>query len=390
MADISDLISQMNPKRNPEELINNKREKEANTEKSSDENFKMDYYAILGVKKDATSLEIKRAYQKKLKKLHPDKIEQTRENKLKYKLVREAGSTLINEQKRKAYDMENKMVKTNNDIFSQRESFNEFIKLQKSSMTTENKKLAKLNFERNILEMNKKHGYDLSEANKMSKEIHNRKIDDMILIREQEKDELEIEQDDMFNGQSFNQNKFNKIFEKKKKKNKNSNSKSTELEKYNKGITAFNDIDGDFNGVSLDDYDKLYSTDKFNDYNENFAGIESGLIQDTNNIKDNEEDDLSIDLDDNYDNNLEDDFTKVKIEDAMKNIMLERNTQDSKFENMTDVKFGSAIDDKFGISNQLGFMIGNSMFGHQQNKKDKLKEDTMKVYKELTMENLEK
>ena len=34
----------------------------------------LDYYAILGVDKDASSIAIKRAYQKKLAKYHPDKI----------------------------------------------------------------------------------------------------------------------------------------------------------------------------------------------------------------------------------------------------------------------------------------------------------------------------
>ncbi len=40
----------------------------------------MNYYAILGVDKNATQMDIKLAYQRKLKTHHPDKTEQTLEN----------------------------------------------------------------------------------------------------------------------------------------------------------------------------------------------------------------------------------------------------------------------------------------------------------------------
>src|SRR5579872_2980837 len=121
MADISDLIGKMNPKRKPEDInINSNSSSTKSTKKTQStekdkgkEKFKstikeveIDYYKVLGIEPTATQIEIKRAYQAKLKKLHPDRVEQTKENKAKYKLLREAGDLLTNPHEKKAYDMQ--------------------------------------------------------------------------------------------------------------------------------------------------------------------------------------------------------------------------------------------------------------------------------------------
>ena len=64
---------------------------------------KRDYYEVLGVSKDASKDEIKRAYRKMSKKYHPD-INKEPGAEEKYKEVQEAYETLSDDQKRAAYD----------------------------------------------------------------------------------------------------------------------------------------------------------------------------------------------------------------------------------------------------------------------------------------------
>lgn len=60
----------------------------------------MDYYAVLGVNKDATPDEIKKAYRKLASQHHPDKGG----DKVKFQEVQEAYATLSDPQKRQMYD----------------------------------------------------------------------------------------------------------------------------------------------------------------------------------------------------------------------------------------------------------------------------------------------
>ena len=62
-----------------------------------------EYYDRLGVSKDASQDEIKRAYRKMSKKYHPD-INKEPGAEEKYKQVQEAYETLSDDQKRAAYD----------------------------------------------------------------------------------------------------------------------------------------------------------------------------------------------------------------------------------------------------------------------------------------------
>ena len=63
---------------------------------------KQDYYDVLGLQKDASEADIKKAYRQLSKKYHPD-INKAPDAEAKFKEVNEAYETLSDPQKRSAY-----------------------------------------------------------------------------------------------------------------------------------------------------------------------------------------------------------------------------------------------------------------------------------------------
>lgn len=64
----------------------------------------IDYYEILGLKKSATDDEIKKAYRKLARKLHPDLNPNDKEANKKFQQLNEANEVLSDPEKRKKYD----------------------------------------------------------------------------------------------------------------------------------------------------------------------------------------------------------------------------------------------------------------------------------------------
>ncbi|AWL12279.1 Chaperone protein DnaJ [Saliniradius amylolyticus] len=65
---------------------------------------KQDYYEVLGVSRDASEREIKKAYKRLAMKYHPDRTKGDKELEVKFKEIQEAYEILADSQKRAAYD----------------------------------------------------------------------------------------------------------------------------------------------------------------------------------------------------------------------------------------------------------------------------------------------
>ena len=71
---------------------------------ASKDYYEKDFYAELGVPKTATAAEIKKAYRKLARDLHPDKNPGNKQAEDKFKAVSEAYDVLSDDAKRKEYD----------------------------------------------------------------------------------------------------------------------------------------------------------------------------------------------------------------------------------------------------------------------------------------------
>jgi curved DNA-binding protein CbpA len=317
---------------------------------------KINYYTILGVKETDTIDVIKRAYKKKIRKYHPDRTKDvSKSGKEKYKLIRLVGEVLIDPMKKKAYDFKRN---NNNNAFSletSKKNYEEFIKLQSKEDTEENRKLAKLSFEKGVKELNEQHGYNPEEDDEvLTQEDFANKMTDYELLREQE--DIEFTQKDLFKGGEFNNDNFNKMFLASMKKNPakfNSNSlvRAQELDTYDPYNVDYAPINSSL----------LYDEGPFEGSHPNYSGFNvSG-------------DDYDSDSDDSIDISgieLEKD-EKISVDDMeskMKQFMEERDTElnnDDVFN--LEGAHKNLMDNKFNISSQLGFIVGDINGGHDIN-----------------------
>ena len=71
---------------------------------------KRDYYEILGLQKNASAQEIKKAYRKLAVKYHPDKNPDNKDAEEKFKEAAEAYSVLSNDEKNDVINLDTKVL----------------------------------------------------------------------------------------------------------------------------------------------------------------------------------------------------------------------------------------------------------------------------------------
>ena len=370
-----ELFEKMRSKKNN---VNKEKEKEKEdlNELNNIKKFGYDYYKILGLSANAEVSEIKRKYRHKIAEYHPDKLNFLSDAKKKvkseqYQLIRTAGEILSNPEKKKIYDLERKTLKTK-DFSNQKSSFDEFIKLQDSELTEDNKRKAELEFKKNIEKQNALRGFNPNELDiKFDKGTSDKLLLD--LQSQRDMDNIEINHKNLFEGRGFNPSEFNKIFEKNKKKDDKKISKKQalgEMVKYDDGFTAFNDTGvGNFISVN-DDYGELYGKDDFKT-GVNFSRTKTGKSDDELSISSVSD----VEFEDDYYNH-----SKKKItDDDIRKYERMRDNDTSQYDKMKFNEFKSALDDQFGISKDFGMMIGRDI----TQKPSQITSSMVDVYKKL-------
>jgi len=269
---------------------------------------KQDYYKILGVSKTSTTIEIKRAYQDKLKNLHPDKLKHLsstdkKDALLKYKQVREAGDVLSDVVSRKEYDTEQNLELKDYSIH--KKEFEEFLSLQKKE------------------ELKVKPVFETIKSEPIALNEYEQLIENYELSRRD--DYTELLPDKLFKNE-FNNEKFNSFFEKKKK--------NDNIVKYDK-IFAHNDGLEDNVGNFINDTNNV-------EFNDKYTSIDNGFI----NIKEQDE--------------IEDTDELQKLEKLQELSLDDLINERNKDLNNKDIDYKSVLSDEYGISKHFGYILGKN------------------------------
>ena len=354
-----------------------KKEKKNNDVKKIERNG-FDYYKILGLEKDALMTDIQRKYRKLLAKYHPDKYKdlpekEKKSKELQYQLVQTAGKILTDEDARKMYDIEQKTIK-NQDFKYQKNTFDDFIKMQEANITEETKLKAKLDFDIESSKLNKLRGFDPEKGKeKIPKTELDRETDNLKTRRET--DLIEVSHKNLFEGRTFDPSEFNKFFEKDRKKQEKKLKKKQEdgeITKLDDKFTAFND-DGLQNYVPIDiDYSDPFAEDNFKETNL------FGRLKENYSISDISTDDEEYK--DNYKSHNKDRDIK-NTDDMYARMMRDREEFDNNLKDTKTAGYKDVMEDQFGISRQFGKMLGRDIT--VKNKPQKIDSDMVKVYNKM-------
>lgn len=362
----------------------------------------INFYKIVGAQPTDSDDIVRRKCKEKLSENHPDKMKkklkalpvEKQESERKrieqqYKLVYEAYNIFRDSEKRKAYDLQMKTIKSKN-FFTQKNSFDEFRKLQNSEINENGKQSASAKFELAGLELDKEHGFKRNMLDEyVTEEDAKRKFDDLQIERDQQ--DIEYEPVNKFNGKlHVSLTEFNKEWERQqKRKSKKSNKDESTIPSDRSiikwdGIGASNDYgtSGTTNYTSIEsNYDGLYSTEKFNS-SEYASVIHSDSEDDYNSYESDSDNNIDVSYVNGHIKKNRNDLEKsLKDFEQKRNMDLEANDGRS----IHDSTWRGVMENPFNVSSQMDTMIGNEIkaLSYKTKPRTHVNKDVIDAYKSM-------
>lgn len=214
----------------------------------------INWYDVLLVESDCTTVDIKNAYRRLVQIYHPDKPDGDAEM---FGLVTHAYNVLINPQSRSSYDkLYNISKQSETDHMELRNKSKEYFNSLESVNSKKPKEEADIDFDKIFAEMDVKYGLKRdTNKNLVHKDAADikKKADDLESIREQ--DDIENIPDKLFNDdEQIDLQKFNNMFNAMHKK-------QTDLIKHDGNPLAWNTLSEHGSFSSIDNYEALFVED---------------------------------------------------------------------------------------------------------------------------------
>lgn len=361
-----------------------------------------DIYKITGTSPEDSQAVINKKCAEKLKMYHPDRhselVKKLPEDKrarelkkldIQFKMLRDADSILRDPAKRKYYDLQKKTILSKN-FLAQKQSFEDFVNLQKSKMSEQSKALAENEHKMASLSLDQKHGFDRKkfEEAALTKEETDRRYSDLMDGREQDK--VEFIPKNKFEDRPWSHEDFNKMFV----RNKTKEEKKKPKQAGDKSIIAWEDIgaandfgmDGATDYVSIDhNYEDLYTNTNFNDSSLYASKIDSDSGSSMSD-SDSGSDDVDMDEHDGYKFNKED--VNSRYEQMMNRRTLEE--QSYKDREMHDKEsWKSVLENPFSISASMGNVLGGQDFSRLDKARPKktINKEYVDIYKSIVYDD---
>lgn len=288
-------------------------------------------YDILELDNNCTKKDIKKAYVKIVKKIHPDK--QKGDNEM-FEIVTHAYNILINDESRKEYDRFYEMSKYTESHASLKGQSEDFFKmLNKDDNTTlgGGKEKANKEFKQAFDNMDLKHGIQRDEEymRPLNESETSRRLEDMQDIMKQ--DDIESMHERLFEeGEHMDLSRFNAAFDSMYKKH-------SEIVPHTGNPFAYNSVDsfGSNNFSFIDKYDELYDDDS-DVLNSSVFGPVNINVNKKQKITKKDVDSINGSNYTNEHNKIDKDYTK-----SLNELLAERDQETKRLEDFSKDKFNT-------------------------------------------------